>query len=288
MSRRKWIGLAVRVIRLLIAQPHRTSELVCRSYDRAADGYDDAWTHHMRGYSMDMLDRLAPGRETTCLDLTCGTGFVTGELARRTAGRITGVDSSSGMLDVARERFGNECTFVRADAVDYLRDCPQHSFDVVTCGWGLGYTRPWTVIREASRVLRPDGRIGIIDNTLFSLTGVIWASVLAFAERPDALDHVMTVRFLPASSFLAVLMRAAGLAVRSTWDGAHTYHASDGQAALARLAATGAAAGFEFAADDENHDAVFARLAEIIEHRYRQHAAIPITHRYLGVVGRKR
>jgi len=288
MKRRKWLRLVARALRLQVVRPHQTSGLVCRSYDRVADGYDDAWTHHMRGFSLDMLDRLAPERGATCLDLTCGTGFVAGELARRAAGQVTGVDSSSGMLDVARERLGDKCMFVRADVVEYLCRCPRRSFDVVTCGWGLGYTRPWTVVHEATRVLRPGGRLGIIDNTLFSLSGVLWASALAFAERPAALAHVMNVRFLPASWFLAILMRAAGLAMRSTWDGAHTYHASDGQAALARLTATGAAAGFEFAADEANHDAVFSRFAEIMEQRYQGQSGIPITHRYLGAVGQKR
>jgi len=288
MRRRRWLGLAARVARLLIAPPHRTPELVRRSYDRVAEGYDNAWTHHMRGYSLDMLDRLAPGKTTTCLDLTCGSGFVTGELARRTGGHVTGVDASTGMLEVARQRWGDRCTFVRADVVEYLRRCPRDSFDVVTCGWGLGYSQPWAVVREAARVLRPGGRIGIIDNTLFSLSGVLWASLLAFAEQPEALVHVMQVRFLPASWALAALMRVARLAVRSMWDGAHTYHVPDGQTALARLTATGAAAGFEFAADDQERDAVFARFGEIVEHQYRQHETIPITHRYLGAVGQKR
>lgn len=288
MKRKRWLQLAARVLRLLVSPPHTTPELVRRSYDRVAEGYDNAWTHHMRAYSLDMLDRLQPTAGSICLDLTCGTGFITDELARRTSQAVTGVDASREMLAVARRRRGSQATYIQSDIVQYLRQCPQGSFDCVTCGWGLGYLRPWAVVREATRVLRPGGRIGIIDNTLFSLSGVLWASVLAFTERPEALVHVMQVRFLPASWALAALMRAAGLAVLSTWDGAHTYRVPNGQSALDRLTATGAAAGFEFAADEENHDAVFARFAEIMEHRHRHQDGIPITHRYLGAVGQKR
>ncbi len=241
----------------------------------------------MRSLSLHMLDRLAAPQNATCVDLTCGTGYVTGELARRTRGRVIGVDSSSGMLDVARENQGRHCRFVQADVLDYLRSLPANSVDVITCAWGLGYTRPWLVVREAARVLRSGGRVGIIDNTLFSLSGVLWASVLAFAEDPEALVHVMQVRFLPAGWCLAFLMRMAGLAVVATWDGAKTYHVPDGDAAVARLTATGAGAGFEFAADEPHREAVFRRFAEILEQRYPSAPGIPITHRYLAAVGRK-
>jgi SAM-dependent methyltransferase len=235
-----------------------------------------------------MLDRLAPPKDATCLDLTCGTGFVTGELAHRSGGRVVGVDASSGMLNVARKQWGERCIFVEADAVAYLRSLPRDSVDIITCAWGLGYTRPWTILHEAARVLRSGGRIGIIDNTLFSLAGVLRTSIFAFAEYPEALVHIMRVRFLPAGWFLALLMRMAGLAVVSTWDGAKTYHVPDGSAAIARLTSTGAAAGFEFAADERYRDEVFKRFAEILEETHRSSEGIPITHRYLAAVGQKR
>jgi hypothetical protein len=156
---------------------------------------------------------------------------------------------------------------------------------VITCGWGLGYSRPVSVIRHAARVLRPGGRIGIIDNSLFSLAEVLWASTLAFAENPDALTHVMRVRFLPNSASLATIMRLHGLAVSHASDGSRTYFVPDGESAIARMTATGAAAGFEFAADDACRDQIFRRFAEILESRYKTQRGVPITHRYLTAIG---
>ncbi|MBN1512815.1 MAG: methyltransferase domain-containing protein [Phycisphaerae bacterium] len=288
MARRRWLALGRRVLELARCPRGRTDELVRCSYDRIAGGYDDAWTHHMRDLSRAMLDRLAPRVGSVGLDLTCGTGFVTGELQRRTGGPTIGVDASAGMLDVARRRCGPACTFVCSDAVEYLRGQPSRSVDVITCAWGLGYTRPWLVLREAARVLRPGGRIGIIDNSLFSLWEVLWASALAFAENPVALDHVMRVRFLPGSTSLGLLMRHAGLGIQAAWGGARTYRVPNGQAAIARLSATGAAAGFEFAATQGQREAVFARFAEVLERRHGHFNGVPITHRYLAAVGRKR
>jgi len=310
--RRRWLRLAARVARLAISQPRRTADLVQASYDVVAPGYDAAWTDHMRGLALEMLDRLTVPAGAECLDLACGTGFLTEELARRSGRRAVGVDASAGMLAVARRERGSAADFVQADALEYLarkrcqepfsgkckngpfsggavkKKVPDTFFcaDVVTCGWGLGYMRPWRVVRRAAGALRPGGRLGIIDNSLFSLAEVIGCSIRAFAERPEALEHVMKVRFLPAPWVLAAMMRAAGLRILASWGGEKTYHVPTGRAAVERLTATGAAAGFEFASAPAARDEVFARFAEIVEAR-RTGLGIPITHRYLAAIGEK-
>lgn len=286
MPKRRWAQLIVRAGWLLLTQPEKTSDLVAASYDHVAAGYDDAWTNHMRDLSLSMLDELAPPQGATCLDLTCGTGFITSELARRTGGETAGVDASAGMIAEARRKHNALCAFVHDDALHFLRRQRASSFDVVTCGWGLGYTHPMRVLHEIARVLRPGGRVGIIDNSLFSLAGVLWASLQTFAEQPRALRHAMCVRFLPHSLALAAMMRLAGLGVRSRTDGAKTYHVPTGRAALDRLSATGAAAGFEFAVLDEYREAIFARFVEIMDAR-RTADGVPVTHRYLQAVGGK-
>lgn len=283
--KRYWARLGLRIMRNRLVRD-RTSELISRSYDRIADGYDAAWTSHMRDLSASMLDHLTLPKGATCLDLTCGTGFLTTELARRTEGRVIGVDASAGMIQTAREQHGNTCEYVQADIVDYLRMLPPRSFDVISCGWGLGYSRPLSVIRHAARVLRPGGELGIIDNSLFSLAEVLWTSILAFAETPDALTHVLRVQFLPNSATLATIMRLNGLAIRHREDGKRMYTVPDGQSAITRLTATGAAAGFEFAATEASRDAIYKRFAEILENRYKTSKGVPITHRYLMTIGK--
>jgi len=283
--KRHWARLGMQIVRSRLGRD-RTSEWISHSYDRIAGGYDDAWTNHMRDLSASMLDRLDLPKGATCLDLTCGTGYLTTELDRRTGGRVIGVDASAGMIRTARERHGHACEYVQADIVDYLRALPPKSFDVITCGWGLGYSRPLSVIRHAARVLRPGGELGVIDNSLFSLAEVLWTSILTFAEMPEALTQVMRVRFLPNSATLAAIMRLNGLAIRHQEDGKRTYTVPDGSSAITRLTATGAAAGFEFAAMEAGRDALFQRFAEILENRYKTNEGVPITHRYLMTTGK--
>ncbi|MBE3069644.1 MAG: hypothetical protein IMZ66_05345, partial [Planctomycetes bacterium] len=75
--RRRWLALAARVARLAVASgPRNSGDLVTASYDRVAAGYDTAWTDHMRGLTLAMLDRLGPCEGAEAIDLACGTGFV--------------------------------------------------------------------------------------------------------------------------------------------------------------------------------------------------------------------
>jgi ubiquinone/menaquinone biosynthesis C-methylase UbiE len=282
------MSFTCRVVRLYGRPATTTAKLVCSSYDRIAGGYDAAWTDHMHGLSVELLERLAVPGGARCLDLTCGTGFVTGELARRSGTRAVGVDASAGMLEVARREHGAACDFVAGDVVEFLRGQAAESADIVTCGWGLGYTRPWQVLGQIARVLRPGGRVAIIDNSLFSLWRVVWCATKTFAERPEALEHVMKVRFLPGSGTLAWLMRGRGLSVTYTADGSKSYAVGSGEEAIARLTATGAAAGFEFAARPELKEEIFSRFARNLERDCSGPAGIAITHRYLAAIGQKR
>jgi ubiquinone/menaquinone biosynthesis C-methylase UbiE len=264
----------------------RTAELVQKSYDQHAGTYDVAWTSHMRPVTQQMLDRLEVQRGESAIDLTCGTGFVTDQLTQRTGRPAIGVDASAAMLEVAR-RTHVSSTFVQADVVAHLRTLADESIDVATCAWGLGYSQPTIVMREIRRVLRRGGRVAIIDNSLFSLAEVMWASLRTFAERPEAMAHAMNVRFLPNSFFLAILMRRFGVRVLHRADGRHTYFVANGHEAIERLMATGAAAGFEFAAEDAHREEIFARFAELLDER-RTAQGVAVTHRWLAAIGRRR
>ncbi len=87
-----------------------------------------AWTEHAARYERSswrhqrlLLDRITVEPDTKVLDIGCGTGHVTCEVARLAVdGAVLGVDLSAPMLDLARQRSGTEglthLQFVQADA----------------------------------------------------------------------------------------------------------------------------------------------------------------------------
>lgn len=124
-------------------------------YDASAGGAHDR--------AADRLAELAgvePGEHA--LDAGCGTGLVTHRLGSSPAhgGYTLGVDISDAMLAHAHAARPSQSTaaFANMDAHDLvLRDA---SFDAVTMGQLLPYLEdPQAALREALRVLRPQGRL---------------------------------------------------------------------------------------------------------------------------------
>ena len=271
---------------LFTCENNSTDEHVTQSYDRLSPGYDAAWTHHMRDLSVRLIDELDPQPGSAALDLTCGTGYVTNLMAQRTGQTVTGVDRSAGMIRQAQQHYGDHCDFVQQDILAYLTTCPDHTLDLVTCAWGLGYSHPRAVLRQIKRVLKPGGSVAIIDNTLFSLAEIMFCSFLTYLEQPQALKHLMRFRFLTGKTQLTLWFRWVGLHPSFLSKGTRTYTVTNGQEAITRMRVTGAAAGFEYASDPDQEEWVFTRFAEILEQRYLKDGAIDINHRYMAGIAR--
>lgn len=106
-----------------------------------------------------------PGSFGDLLDVGVGTGAVLCHLARR-AVRATGVDISTSMRVVARTRVRDagidNCTVRQGDM--HALPFADQSFDTVLLDQVLSLSdRPRTVILEATRVLRRDGRLLVLD-----------------------------------------------------------------------------------------------------------------------------
>lgn len=105
----------------------------------------------------------------TGLDVCCGTGMLTMEQARVAgrAGRITGLDFSENMINVARQNiegfeFRDSIRFVQGDAMNLPFD--DNTFDCATVGWGLRNVPDISqAIQEMVRVVKPGGKVLSLD-----------------------------------------------------------------------------------------------------------------------------
>lgn len=133
-------------------------------------------------YGFDLLARVNPKIRESALDLATGIGEPAMSIARMVGpeGRVVGIDLSEQMVElatrIAKERRIPGLTFLAMDPEKL--EFPDESFDIVTSRFGFHiFTHPETVAKEAHRVLRPRGRIGI----------VVWST----AERATALNAVV-------------------------------------------------------------------------------------------------
>ncbi len=111
---------------------------------------DDLWGEHVARYAL--ATRFAAGRRV--LDLGCGTGYGTADLAR-VASAAVGVDLAPDAIAYALSHFPSarflECS---ASAVPF----PPASFDLVTAFEVIEHLRDWrALLAEAHRVLEPNG-----------------------------------------------------------------------------------------------------------------------------------
>jgi trans-aconitate methyltransferase len=106
-------------------------------------------------YGADLLQLLAPQPGERILDLGCGTGQLTAEIARSGA-QVIGLDSSADMLAEARRNYP-ELTFVSGDAAGF--DFPE-PFDAVFSNAVLHWVKDAdAAVSSIARALRPGGRM---------------------------------------------------------------------------------------------------------------------------------
>lgn len=107
---------------------------------------------------MRVLERLATARGERILDIGCGTGRLTSEIAARSSTTVVGMDRSWSMLAEATRSSSGRITFAQADAM-HLPFCGS-AFDAVfstaTFHWVPDHP---SLFEEIHRVLRPGGRL---------------------------------------------------------------------------------------------------------------------------------
>lgn len=109
---------------------------------------------------------LKPGLRV--LDLGCGPGFTSCELARAVGpeGQVTGLDASPALIAAAEQAKASEQTanvsFVQGDV--YALDLPADGFDFVHARFLFQHLKdPAQALRNVRRVLKPGGALCILD-----------------------------------------------------------------------------------------------------------------------------
>lgn len=130
-----------------------------QAYDRMGAllsfGQDPRWRKAL-------IEAVDPRPGQRILDVATGTGMVAFGLARRGA-TVVGLDQSEQMLAAARQRHaGDNPSFIQGEA-EHL-PFADGEFDALTFTYLLRYVddRPATM-RELARVVRPGGRIGMVE-----------------------------------------------------------------------------------------------------------------------------
>jgi SAM-dependent methyltransferase len=167
------------------------------------------------------MDRLylTPGQRV--IDLGCGTGATTVELARRVSpgGEVLGVDIAEAMLDGGRERVAalalDNVTFLHADV--QVHDLGGAQFDAAYSRFGvMFFSDAVAAFTNVRRALRPDGRLSfaswqsVFENEWMLIPGAAIASVTGMPPQLPGPGSPGPFSLADADH-VASLLKAAGL-----------------------------------------------------------------------------
>lgn len=170
--------------------------------------YDDH-AGFVSALASDLLLWLQPRPGEAILDLGCGTGTLTAEIARRGA-RVTGVDQSAAMIETAREKYA-ELAFevVDGQALGYVA-----AFDAVFSNATLHWMpRARDVVRGVERALLPGGRF-VAEFGAAGNTRTVIQAVTAVLQDWHIDPSPYLSWYFPRPGEYASLLESEGLEVR--------------------------------------------------------------------------
>jgi demethylmenaquinone methyltransferase / 2-methoxy-6-polyprenyl-1,4-benzoquinol methylase len=214
--------------------PDKSADRIAGMFDAIAPRYD--LLNHLLSAGIDRRWRAAAIKSLelaggeTLVDVCCGTADVALEARRgpSAATRVVGVDFSSAMLGLGRQKVGlaresGRIALIRGDAMRL--PIASQSAEAVTIAFGIrNVERPQAVCAELARVLRPGGRLAILEFGLPRVPCVkplyLWYFTHVLPRVGRAISgHGAAYSYLPASvgtfaqpSEFVGTLRAAGFA----------------------------------------------------------------------------
>jgi trans-aconitate methyltransferase len=156
-----------------------------------------------------IIDLLAPKARERILDLGCGTGQLTVQIAASGA-QVIGIDNSPGMLEEARENFP-QLDFELADAADFQFEEP---FDAVFSNAALHWIQPADrVVRSVARALKPDGRFVAEFGGKGNVANILSATRAALQALGADLTQDPNPWYFPSIAEYAALLESQDLSV---------------------------------------------------------------------------
>jgi trans-aconitate methyltransferase len=157
-----------------------------------------------------VVELLAPHAGERILDLGCGDGALTEQLAAMGA-KVVGVDNSPAMLDAARKR-GLHVEHHSADAIPY-----QHEFDAVFSNAALHWLsaeRHPALLAGVHRALRPGGRFVAEMGGQGNIAAI--RTALSAALEPYGIDtEHAAASFYPSPEVYRRVLEGAGFTIGS-------------------------------------------------------------------------
>jgi ubiquinone/menaquinone biosynthesis C-methylase UbiE len=142
-----------------------TEEKVRRQYDALAAIYDQRWSWYISNTLSFLKTWVNFSASDRILDIACGTGeFERLIINEHPAQQIVGIDISEEMLAVAQQKLYSYPNISFQVGSASALPFPEQTFDVIVSANSFHYfDDPIIALAEIKRVLKPDGKVIILD-----------------------------------------------------------------------------------------------------------------------------
>lgn len=161
------------------------------------------------------------------------------------------------------------------------------SADLVVIGWAICYSKPVRLLEQVKRVLRPGGRIVVIETRADALRTLVRQLEKVFATDPSLLTGLIRLNLPKDAATVARWFRKAGLSVDVRREGVQALPARTPEEALEWVQRSGAAAGFKDAVDQSREKKVLGLLHAGLTEHVATHGPLELRHSFVVVTGAK-
>ncbi len=160
-------------------KPYKNSDLgkkdqVTKMFDTISKDYDGL--NRVISFGIDIkwrkkvVNLVKEANPDTILDIATGTGDLAINLAKTNATKIVGLDISSGMLDIGKQKIKKKSLDSKIDMIlGDSEDMPfeDNAFDAITVAFGVrNFETLENGLKEIYRVLKPNGTFVILETSI--------------------------------------------------------------------------------------------------------------------------
>lgn len=185
---------------------------IIRLFDDIAPTYDKL--NHILSLNIDKswrsksVKQILLGDPKTVLDIACGTGDFSIELAKKGVAKVIGVDISEGMMKIGMEKveaagLSNRIS-MHVDDSEAL-SLEDNSVDAVSVAFGVrNFEHLQIGLNEMNRVIRPGGTVNVLELSVPSNPILLWGYKLYFLHILPFFGGMISgnkgaYKYLPAS-----------------------------------------------------------------------------------------
>lgn len=185
---------------------------IVRLFDDIAPTYDKL--NHILSLNIDKswrsksVKQIMSGNPKTVLDIACGTGDFSIELAKKGVEKVIGVDISEGMMKIGMEKVEaaglSDRISMHVDDSEALT-LEDNSVDAVSVAFGVrNFEHLQLGLNEMNRVIRPGGTVNVLELSVPSNPILLWGYKLYFLHILPFFGGLISgnkgaYKYLPAS-----------------------------------------------------------------------------------------